>query len=256
MDIAAIVKDVFETMPQRFKVYAADPQFAATVCFNINGLEFTLTVNGRECSISPIMSDTRDALLTTGGEEWLGVVTNQVDPTNLFLAGKLTVDGDIEKLLAAFALFEDYQSDLVQAKDPNWIIDTLGENFSVNDDGVFMVEGLTCRELIDRFGSPLYVTSENQLRQNFRMMRDCLTRAYPENRVNVMWAIKSNTTFALRKILNQEGAGGDCFTPGEIYATFTTGADPELFVLNWFGPKRTNFPHGPGGRIPNHPGPH
>jgi diaminopimelate decarboxylase len=47
-----------------------------------------------------------------------------------------------------------------------------------------------------------------------------------------MWAIKSNTSLAFRKIMNQEGAGGDCFSPGEIYATFITGADPALFVLN------------------------
>jgi diaminopimelate decarboxylase len=232
MDFSEIINDVFNTMPQRFHSGTADPQFKAVLGFDINGREYTLTINGKECSTIAEKADAPDVVLTTGAEEWLGVVTNQVDPTNLFLAGKLSVDGDIEKLLAAFALFDDYQSDLVAAKDPNWIIDTLGENFSVNDDGVFMVEGLTCRELVDKFGSPLYVTSENQLRQNFRMMKNCLTKAYPENNVNVMWAIKSNTTFALRKILNQEGAGGDCFTPGEIYATFVTGADPERFVLN------------------------
>jgi diaminopimelate decarboxylase len=95
-----------------------------------------------------------------------------------------------------------------------------------------MIEGLDCVRLAEEFGTPVFVTSEGQLRQGYRRVRDALAAAYPENDVNVMWAIKSNTNLALRKILNQEGAGGDCFTPGEIYATFTTGADPQLFVLN------------------------
>ena len=45
-------------------------------------------------------------------------------------------------------------------------------------------------------------------------------------------AIKSNTTMALRRIMNDEGAGGDCFSAGEVYASFVTGADPEKMLLN------------------------
>jgi diaminopimelate decarboxylase len=95
-----------------------------------------------------------------------------------------------------------------------------------------MIEGLDCARLAEEFGTPVFVTSEGQLRQNFRRVREALAAAYPENDVNVMWAIKSNTNLAMRRILNEERAGGDCFTPGEIYATFVTGADPEFFVLN------------------------
>jgi diaminopimelate decarboxylase len=50
--------------------------------------------------------------------------------------------------------------------------------------------------------------------------------------VNVLYAIKANNDLAVRAILHQEGAGGDCFGEGELYATFMGGADPRKIVMN------------------------
>ncbi len=232
MKLDETVEHIFETMPDRFKAGEADPDFQALIGFEIGAQVWTVEVEGGSCRISPSSKEECEATLRTGPQEWIDVAAHAVEPTALFLAGKLHVEGDIERLLTAFGLFEPYASDEVHVKDSSWVVDTLGDFFSVREDGRFLIEGLDCVQLAEEFGTPVFVTSEGQLRQNYRRIRETLVAAYPENDVNVMWAIKSNTSLALRKILNQEGAGGDCFTPGEIHATFATGADPELFVLN------------------------
>ena len=232
MKLDETVEHIFETLPDRFKAVDADPAFTALIGFEIGARAWTVEVEGRSCHTSASLSEECEAILRTESREWIDVAAHAVEPTALFLAGKLQVEGDIEKMLTAFGLFEPYSSDEIQVKDSSWVVDTLGDFFSVREDGRFMIEELDCVQLAEDFGTPVFVTSEGQLRQNYRLIREALVAAYPENEVNVMWAIKSNTSLALRKILNQEGAGGDCFTPGEIHATFATGADPELFVLN------------------------
>jgi diaminopimelate decarboxylase len=227
-----MVKDSFETMPGRLKASGLDREFEALIGFEIDAQLWTVEVGGGSCRARTGLSEQCEAIVRTGSREWIDMASRAIEPTALFLAGKLRVEGDIEKLLTAFGLFESYTSEGIDVKDPSWVVDTLGDFFGVREDGNFMIEELDCARLAEEFGTPIFVTSEGQLRQNFRRVREALVAAYPENEVNVMWAIKSNTSLAMRKVLNEEGAGGDCFTPGEIYATFATGADPELFVLN------------------------
>ena len=227
-----IVKDIFTTMPSRLRAAGMDGAFRARIGFEIGDLRWTLSIDGKSCSVAPGREEECDARLRTGKDEWIGVAAGSVDPVALFVAKKLEVEGNVELLLEAFKHFDSYASKAVRVKEPSWIVDTLGSFFTVRDDGHFMIEGMDCVDLAERFGTPLFVTSEGQLRENIRRMKAAFASAYHENDVNVMWAIKSNTSFALRRIMNEEGAGGDCFSPGEVYATFVTGADPELFVLN------------------------
>ena len=48
----------------------------------------------------------------------------------------------------------------------------------------------------------------------------------------ILYSIKANNTLAIRAILSDEGAGGDCFGLGELHATLAGGADPGLLVMN------------------------
>ena len=230
MTLDEMVRDSFETMPGRLKAAALDPDFKALIGFEIGAQAWTLEVEGGSCRTEPALAKDCDAVVQTGPEEWIDVASNAVDPTALFLAGKLRVEGDIEKLLAAFGLFESYTSDQLEVKNSSWVVETLGDFFSVREDGRFMIEELDCVQLAEDFGTPVFVTSEGQLRQNYRLIKEALVAAYPENEVNVMWAIKSNTSLALRKILNEEGAGGD------QVVELTPDRDPGDYVL--LGPDR------------------
>ena len=98
-------------------------------------------------------------------------------------------------------------------------------------DGELMLEGSAARDLVARFGSPLYVVSETAVRRNFRRIRNAFAAEWPEQ-VDALYAIKANNNLAIRRVLAQEGAGSDCFGPAELYATLLGGADPDLVVLN------------------------
>lgn len=108
---------------------------------------------------------------------------------------------------------------------------TTTDSLSVASDGCLMVEGRRVDELVQEFGSPLYVLSEQTLRANYRRVARAMADAWPSE-TKILYAIKANNNLAVRAIFNQEGAGGDCFGEGELYATFLGGATPDSVVLN------------------------
>src|ERR1700722_9009788 len=80
-----------------------------------------------------------------------------------------------------------------------------GEFIGIGPNGNLFVDGCDVKDLADRFGTPLYIVSENQLRYTYR---------------------------AIRHIMNQEGAGGDCFGAQEMYMALVAGTNPKTLVLN------------------------
>ena len=105
-------------------------------------------------------------------------------------------------------------------------VTTQTDQLIVTDNGELMIDGCKVSDLVARHGSPLFVLSENTLRGNLRRVKAAFESNWPEP-VNVMFAIKANTNFAVRAICNEEGIGGDCFGPGEVEATYIGGADPK-----------------------------
>jgi diaminopimelate decarboxylase len=97
--------------------------------------------------------------------------------------------------------------------------------------GRLLIAGHDPDALLTEFGSPLYVAVEATIRTNYRRIRDAFSAAWPAP-VTVMYAIKSNNTLAIRALLSQEGAGGDCFGLGELHACLRTGTDPGHMVMN------------------------
>jgi len=107
---------------------------------------------------------------------------------------------------------------------------SLPKHMSINDRGHLQVEGCDVVDLAEEFGTPLYVTSENQIRYNYRRLYEAFSSRYP--RVDVFYALKANNNLAVRRILYTEGAGGECFGLSEMYATFIGGADRGRVVIN------------------------
>ena len=104
------------------------------------------------------------------------------------------------------------------------------EFIGIGDNGHLWMEGCDCVELARSFGTPLYVMSEAQLRHNYRRFRDAFATAYDD--VEILFANKSNNGLAIRHIMNQEGAGGDCFGYNEMYLALLAGSDPSKMALN------------------------
>jgi len=98
--------------------------------------------------------------------------------------------------------------------------------------GRLAIEGCDAARLARRFGTPLYVISEDQLRRNVRAFYAEFRRGWPDGPVVVMPSIKANYVLALRRILNEEGAGCDTFGPGELHAALLTNVPPDLISFN------------------------
>lgn len=88
-------------------------------------------------------------------------------------------------------------------------------------------------ELGEQFGTPLYVTNEARVIENFQAYRD----AFPD--AEIYYAAKANGSFAILKILAKQGAGADVFSYGELYIALLAGIPKEKILFN--GNSKTDF---------------
>jgi diaminopimelate decarboxylase len=100
------------------------------------------------------------------------------------------------------------------------------------DAGRLMIESTAASDLAARFGTPLYVTSEAALRANVREWQLAVRDAWPHGPTRVLVSLKANPTIALRRILNDEGAGCDVFGPYELEIALEAGTPAELISVN------------------------
>ena len=117
----------------------------------------------------------------------------------------------------------------MSARVGGWV--AIDESLSIRDGHLF-VEGCDAVELAGKFGTPIHVFSEDQLRRNVRQLAAAFREAWPEGEVRLLPSIKANFTLALRRILTQEGTGCDTFGPGELEAALRSGVDPAMISVN------------------------
>ncbi len=99
-------------------------------------------------------------------------------------------------------------------------------------DGHLWIEGCDTVELATRFGTPVHVVSEDQLRRNVHTISDAFAAVWPEGEVRLLPSIKANIILALRRILTEEGTGCDTFGPGELEAALRGGVPPAMISVN------------------------
>lgn len=85
-------------------------------------------------------------------------------------------------------------------------------------------------DLIQKYGSPLYVYNESILRSRCRELKNLVS--YPNFSVN--YSVKANGNLSILKIAFEEGLNVDAMSPGEIYVEEMAGFKPEqiLFISN------------------------
>ncbi|MGA7862011.1 MAG: hypothetical protein WCB19_09180 [Thermoplasmata archaeon] len=98
--------------------------------------------------------------------------------------------------------------------------------------GRLFVEEVAAEELARRFGTPIYVMSENGLRRRVRRYIQALKERWPEGPVHILPSIKANYSLALRHVLTQEGVGCDTFGLPELFAALQSRVRPELISVN------------------------
>ncbi len=98
--------------------------------------------------------------------------------------------------------------------------------------GKLFVDELDAQELVRRFGSPLFVFSETQLRSNVSRFRDSFERGWSAGPVKVMPAVKANWTLAAQRVLADEGCGADVYSAGELDVALRAGMEPRHISVN------------------------
>lgn len=96
--------------------------------------------------------------------------------------------------------------------------------------GRLHINGLDCIALAEKYGTPLYVTSEDRVAEQFESYTKALCARYPK--VQVLYAAKANGNPALMRALAQRGAGADVFSSGELHLALGAGMAPEKLLFN------------------------
>ena len=93
--------------------------------------------------------------------------------------------------------------------------------------------------LTKKYGTPLYVYSEQILRERCREMKNLL----PNKSFKVNYSAKANTNLELLKIIKEEGLDVDAMSPGEIYIEQLAGFESKqiFFISNNISAEEMRF---------------
>jgi diaminopimelate decarboxylase len=97
-----------------------------------------------------------------------------------------------------------------------------------NRNGQMIIGELRAAELVERFGSPLYVTDERAVRENYRNIRGAFKPYMP---ARVHYACKANAALAILRILQQEGSFIDAVSIGEVDTCLRAGFSPDKILF-------------------------
>ncbi len=95
-------------------------------------------------------------------------------------------------------------------------------NLEVTANGRLTFAGRDARDLITRYGSPLYVMDEDRIRHNLRLYVDAMREAFGDGAM-ALYASKACSFRQIYRIAAQEGAGVDVVSAGEAYTAYTAG---------------------------------
>ena len=84
--------------------------------------------------------------------------------------------------------------------------------------------------LAEKYGTPLYVTDEQRIRENYRSYYDALSGYY--DKVQMLYAAKANGNLAVLKVFASLGAGADIFSAGELHLALVAGMNPKHLLFN------------------------
>ena len=97
-------------------------------------------------------------------------------------------------------------------------------------DNTLFIDGVSTTELAKKYGTPLYVFSESEMRGRLSELRECFTEKYPETRV--AYASKAFLCKAMAKLVQEEGMCLDIVSGGELSVALTAGFPKERIEFN------------------------
>ncbi len=101
----------------------------------------------------------------------------------------------------------------------------------INNQDCLEIGGCDVQNLVQQFGSPLYILDEKTLRVACRQYRDSFKRYY-QGESQVLYASKAWSCLAVCAIAHQEGLGIDVVSGGELHTALTAGVSPSKIYLH------------------------
>ena len=86
--------------------------------------------------------------------------------------------------------------------------------------------GCDTGQLAEEYGTPLYVVSEDFIRERCREMKQDFLQRYENTKA--VYASKAFQVLEVLRIVASEGLGLDVVSGGELYAALQAGFDPAL----------------------------
>ena len=95
---------------------------------------------------------------------------------------------------------------------------------------VAQFEGQSIEKLMERYGSPLFLTSERKLRHNVRQLLEVMGRHYHD--VTHGWSYKTNYTSAICNVMHQEGSWAEVVSRFEYEKARQLGVPGHRILFN------------------------
>ncbi len=97
------------------------------------------------------------------------------------------------------------------------------------------IDGVAVSELMAKYGSPLYVLSEQTIRETFREAKRAFDTRYPK--VQFAWSYKTNYMNAVCRVFHQEGSWAEVVSGMEYDKALQNGVKGSQIIFN--GPSKT-----------------
>lgn len=104
-------------------------------------------------------------------------------------------------------------------------------NISKNESGHLTFAGMDVTALAEKYGTPLYLIDEDRVRQNCRMYRDAVAKAFGPGS-SATYAGKALCFTEIYRVLADENMGADVVSGGELFTALRAGYPPEKLYLH------------------------
>jgi len=102
---------------------------------------------------------------------------------------------------------------------------------SVDDNGELRIGGCSIVDLIQNYGSPLYILDEISLRNSCKAYKKSLEKYYPGESLPI-YASKANSSVFMSRLIQSEGFGLDAVSKGELFTALKGGVAQENIVFH------------------------
>lgn len=96
------------------------------------------------------------------------------------------------------------------------------ENLRITDAGHLEFAGVDTTQMAKKYGTPLYLMDEDRIRLNLRLYVDAMKECFGESSFP-LYASKALSFKQIYRIANEEGAGIDVVSAGELYTAISAG---------------------------------